>query len=385
MRDCCRVGIASGGTATAGALGRDPRIFLPLGAGLIGLLACLLFLSGPVGAASIDSLLTARAAIVVNATTGRVLYERNPDLRLPPASTTKVATALVAIEQGDFQKYLPVSSHATTIPPVKIGFRRNQKMTVEALLYGILLYSANDASTVLAEGLGGSVPRFAQMMTRRVHALGATNTQFKNPHGLTQKGHYSTARDLATIYSAAMRHPKFQQIVQTKLATVQLLTAGKRPHLRPVKFRNKNRLLWDFDGALGGKTGYTRAARRCFVGAATRNGHTLVVALLGAQRHHLWPEAKALLEYGFAHTVDEKYLVQVAALMDKRQAEMLSLQINATGYRAYVEGFSFRDGRVLYRVRVGPYEQRVFADEVAHALRRRNGLDAFVLLVGKDD
>lgn len=347
------------------------------------LLLVLLILPGAGVAASIDSVLTARAAIIVNATTGRVVYERNPDQRLPPASTTKVATALVALEQGQLKKYLPASSRATKIPPVKIGFRRNQKMTVEALLYGILLYSANDASAVLAEGLAGSVPKFAELMTRRVHALGATNTQFKNPHGLTQTGHYSTARDLATIYKAAMRHPKFQQIVQTKLTTVQLLTAGKRPRLRPVKFRNKNRLLWEFEGALGGKTGYTRAARKCFVGAATRHGHTLVVAILGADTRQLWSDAKALLEYGFANATHEKYLVQVAALMDKQQAELLSLQINATGYRAYVEGFSFRDGRVLYRVRVGPYQQRFFADEAARELQRRNGLDAFVLLAGK--
>lgn len=372
--------------ASASSFSLRGAVFSSRGFGMIllFLVFLLLLLPGPVRAASIDSVLTARAAIVVNATTGRVLYERNPDLRLPPASTTKVATALVTLEQGKLQKYLPVSLRATKIPPVKIGFRRNQKMTVESLLYGILMYSANDASTVLAEGLAGSVPKFADMMTRRVHALGATNTQFKNPHGLTQEGHYSTARDLATIYSAAMRHPKFQQIVQTKLATVQLLTAGKRPHLRPVKFRNKNRLLWEFEGALGGKTGYTRAAQKCFVGAATRNGHTLVVAILGAQRRHLWSDATTLLEYGFANAGNEQYLVQVAALMDKQQADLLSLQIKASGYKAYVEGFSFSDGRILYRVRVGPYEHRLFADEVARELRRRNGLDAFVLFRGTD-
>jgi D-alanyl-D-alanine carboxypeptidase (penicillin-binding protein 5/6) len=335
-------------------------------------------------AASLDSILTARAAIVVNATTGRVLYQKNPDLRLPQASTTKVTTALVALEQGKLNKYLRVSAHAAQIPPVKIGLHRNQKMTVEALLYGMLLYSANDASTVVAEGLGGSVANFADMMNRRVRALGAYNTHFVNSNGLPAPGHYSTARDLAKIYSAAMRDPKFQQIVQTKLATVELLTAGKRPRLRPIKFRNRNRLLWDFDGALGGKTGYTREARRCFVGAATRNGHTLVVAILGAQVHHLWPETEALFNYGFANATLEKYLVQVASLMSKQQANLLSLQITATGYRAYVEGFSFHDGRTMYRVRVGPYQERLFADQAAHELRRRTGLDTFVLFVGKD-
>ena len=354
------------------------RIFRPL-------LPLLLLFAGPglAWSAAIDARVTARAAIVINVTTGRVLYQRNADLRLPPASTTKVATALVVLEQKQLQKYLRVSSNASRIPPVKIGLRRNQKMTVEALLYGILLYSANDASAVLAEGIGGSVPKFAAMMTRRARALGAKNTRFKNPHGLTQPGHYSTARDLAKIYSVAMRNPKFQQIVQTKLATVQLLTAGRKPRFRTVKFRNKNKLLWNFEGALGGKTGYTRAARKCFVGAATRNGHTLVVAVLGARRRHLWSDTQALLEYGFANAKSEKYLVQVASLMSKKQAHSLSVQINATGYRAYVEGFSFRDGRTLYRVRVGPYENRFFADQVAHELRRRNRLDAFVLLVGK--
>lgn len=326
--------------------------------------------------------ITAKAAQVVNVATGEVLYQLNPDQRLPPASTTKIVTALVALEQGQLYRYLPVSHTASQVVPVKIGLRPRQKMTVEALLYGTLLYSANDASIVLAEGLGGSVSGFAAMMNRRVKALGAHNSQFRNPHGLTRQGHYSTARDLARIYTVAMANPTFQQIVLTKRTTVSLLTGGKHPRLRPIKLRNKNRLLWNFPGALGGKTGYTRAAGRCFVGAATRNGETLVVAVLGSRS--LWRDTRKLLEYGFDRISDDRYIVQVASFRDENQALMLSQRIKQAGYRAYVEGSSFENGSIFYRVRVGPYRERIFAQQAARALKKADGLAPFVMTVGDE-
>ena len=223
----------------------------------------------------------------MDAATGKILFQKEPDLRLPPASTTKVMTAILALESGrKLSERLTVSKEATRVPASKLYLRPGQSMPIEELLYGIMLASANDASVVLAEGIGGSVERFTDLMTKKAHSLGATNTHFTNPHGLTAPDHYSTARDLATIFRYAMKIPLFREIVQTKFSSVNSLAVVKKKVVpRRISVRNHNRLLWDFEGALGGKTGYTNAAQSCFVGAVQRNGATLIVAILGAHQY----------------------------------------------------------------------------------------------------
>ena len=140
--------------------------------------------------------LTARAAVLMDAATGRILYQKDADLRLPPASTTKVVTAILALESNkNLKESLTVSKEATRVPASKLYLRPGQSMTIEELLYGILLASANDASVVLAEGIAGSVERFTDLMTKKAHEVGAINSNFTNPHGLTAPDHYSTARD----------------------------------------------------------------------------------------------------------------------------------------------------------------------------------------------
>jgi len=166
-------------------------------------------------------MLTARSAFLVDATTGQVLYQREPDLPLPPASTTKIVTAIVALESDRRGKdLLSVTKSATHVPSSKLYLRPGQAMTIDDLLYGLLLSSANDASLVLAEGIAGSVARFAEMMTNKAREIGATNSRFTNPHGLTAPEHYSTARDMALIFNYAMKNPAFREIVQTKTTSV---------------------------------------------------------------------------------------------------------------------------------------------------------------------
>ncbi len=321
----------------------------------------------------------------MNADTGAVLFQRRAELSLPPASTTKVVTALVALEHKQLHDHLPVSRSASEVTSLKLGLRPGQTMSVQDLLYSALLYSANDASVVLAEGIGESVEGFAEMMTQKARQVGAKNSHFTNPHGLTAPGHYSTAKDLVVIFNHAMNNPKFRTIVQTKWKKVNLFTAGKMKRVKTLPLRNKNRLLWNYKGAIGGKTGYTRAARRCFVGAATRNGMTLVVSVLGSRK--LWRDTKQLFEYGFQKVQDANssvtFMVQIASFRDEKRAKSLRNKIAKGGYKTTVHRFNPQNGNTAYRVRIGPYTQWIHAKKVARKLEHKRGMKPMIFLTSQ--
>src|SRR5919197_1141962 len=201
-----------------------------------------------------DEDLTARAAVLMDAATGKIIYKKDAELRLPPASTTKIVTAILALESGrKLSESFTVSKTATRVPASKLYLRPGQSLSIEDLLYAILLASANDASMVLAEGIGGSVDHFAELMTKKAHEVGANNSHFTNPHGLTAPDHYSTARDLANLFRYAMKNSTFREIVQTKISSVSShAMIRKKDVARRISVRNHNRLLWNFDGAIGG-------------------------------------------------------------------------------------------------------------------------------------
>jgi D-alanyl-D-alanine carboxypeptidase len=376
----------------------------------------LLFSSHPAWPFSPDTDLTARAAVLMDAATGKILYQRDPDLRLPPASTTKVLTAIVALESGrKLHELLTVSKTATRVPASKLYLRPGQTITIEHLLYGILLSSANDASMVLAEGISGSVERFTEIMTKKAHDIGAGNSHFTNPHGLTATDHYSTARDLAFLFRYAMKNTTFREIVQTKISSVNSNSiVRKRNVARRISVRNHNRLLWNFNGAIGGKTGYTLAAQKCFVGAVTRNGLTLIVSILGAR--NLWGDTRELLEFGFDHyqtlkaatvpagktSTNEQvnlrpervsstiarpqedqnsngYLLQVGSFRERERAEALLKQFSENGFEAFVEKISLTEAQPSYRVRVGPYAELLEAQEIAQEILTKSGLQVLIL------
>ncbi len=304
------------------------------------------------------------------------------------------------------------------MPASKLYLRPGQTLTIEDLLYGLLLSSANDASVVLAEGIGGSVEHFAEMMTKKAHEIGATNSHFTNPHGLTAPDHYSTARDLALLFRYAMKNPMFREIVQTKISSVRSNTqVRKRTIARRISVRNHNRLLWNFDGAIGGKTGYTLAAQKCFVGAVQRNGVTLIISILGSRDQ--WGDTRKLLEYGFDHyetlkggtqpgpkdasstqqttlrsdkfsalivppqdderKIADGYVLQVGAFRERARAESLSKQIEEKGFNAFVEEAPLNRGETAYRVRVGPYVELLEAQASAQELFARSGYRAQIL------
>ncbi len=235
-----------------------------------------------------------RAAVVMDASSGKVLYAKNPDLRCPPASTTKLMTAILAVEHMKPESVVTVSKRAATVSPHKAGLREGDRVTVEELLYAALLGSANDAAVALAEAVAGSEERFVELMNGKAAAIGARDTRFINPHGLPGPGQYISASDLSRIMQYALRSPLLRQIISTRATEIE--TEGGRA----IPLRNTNRLLWTDGDVIGGKTGYTRTARHCFVCAAERSDDAVIVALLGSpSRNNLWRESDRLLDRGF--------------------------------------------------------------------------------------
>ena len=246
---------------------------------------------------------SALSAVLMNPATGEVLFAKEPHLRLPPASTTKVLTALVTLERLDLNARVLVSPQAASAPPSRIGLRAGEAALTQDLLYGLMLKSGNDAAETLAEAAGGSIYGFAELMNAKSWQIGARNSHFMNPHGLPNEDHYSTAYDLALIFRQAMNHPMFADIVRTRNAALRI-ESGQSPYgdWRMVPVVNHNRLLGSYEGTLGGKTGFTLKARRCFVGEVDRGGVRLIVAILNSPTSGaLWRDARTLLDYGFTH------------------------------------------------------------------------------------
>lgn len=235
----------------------------------------------------------ARAAVVMEAETGRVLFAKNPELRLPPASTTKLMTALVVLDRVDPETLVTVSEHAAAALPTKIGLRHGDTITIRALLHAALIRSANDASVALAEAVAGSEEGFVELMTRKAVALGLYNTRFINPNGLPGPGQYTTALELAQIMRETLRYPLLNEILGTRIAEIATVEG------RIKMIMNTNQLLWSDQEPMLGKTGYTKDARHCFVGAGDCGSGTLIVALLGEpMRGLLWSEAGSLMSLG---------------------------------------------------------------------------------------
>ena len=234
-----------------------------------------------------------RAAVVMDAATGRVLYAKNPELRLLPASTTKLMTALVVIEKAKLTDVVTVSQRAASAPPTRAGLKAGDKITIETLLYAALMKSANDAAVALAEGVAGSEEEFVHLMNRKALAIGANDTHFINANGLPGKGQYITAYDLSKIMRHAIKYPVLKEILGTRITEISTETG------KTMFIKNTNKLLWSDEDLLGGKTGYTNQARHCFVCFGERDKDTLVVALLGSPRRDLlWKETEELLGFG---------------------------------------------------------------------------------------
>ena len=250
------------------------------------MLAAVLFLPCKAEAVS------AEKAIVVDGISGRVLYEKNADSRSLIASTTKIMTALIVCEQCNVLDRMRIPKEAVGIEGSSMYLQEGEVLTLQELLYGLMLSSGNDAAVALAIYCGGTVEGFAELMNDKARILGMTGTHFENPNGLDSPGHYSTARDLAKLAAYAMENPIFQKTVSAKTVKV-----GER------YLRNHNKLLWQVEGADGVKTGYTKAAGRILVSSATRDGRRIIAVTLNDPDD--WRDHAAFLEQGFS-----RYAVQ---------------------------------------------------------------------------
>ena len=233
-----------------------------------------------------------RSSILIEAKTGRVLYESNAHEPLPMASTTKIMTALVALENGNLNETVTAGKNAFGVPGTSIYLSLGEELPLIDMLYGLMLASGNDAAVAIAEHIGGDVEGFCQMMNERAADIGCEDTVFSTPHGLPAENHHTTARDLAMIAREAMQNPVFREIVSTQRASIPW---EGRDYDRILN--NKNKLLSEYPGAIGVKTGYTKAAGRCLVFAAERDGLELIGVVLNCP--DWFQQSAALLDRGF--------------------------------------------------------------------------------------
>lgn len=241
--------------------------------------------------------ISAPEAMVVDGD-GNMLYSRDGDVRMPMASTTKVMTAVVALESGlPLDTVYTVSDSVLALDPASsiVGYAPGQQVTLEELLRALLVHSGNDAALVIAECVAGSEDAFVAMMNTKAMELGLVNTHYANPHGLDQENHYSTAADLITLGRYAMQFPLFASIVGSPVTVIDV--GGQ-----PTSFASTDELLNVYPGMRGIKTGYTYGAGRAFLGVASRGGQTIYLCVLGTDSNETrWTDTRALLDWAFAH------------------------------------------------------------------------------------
>lgn len=243
--------------------------------------------------------ISAVSAIVIEASSRTPLYEKDSHTRRPPASTTKIVTALLAIERADPKQMLTVSSRAAEVEGSQLGLQEGDQLSLQDLLHILLMKSGNDAAITIAENLAGSIEIFAEWMNRKAEEFGLKNTHFTNPHGLPDDNHYTTAYDLAILAAKAMENELFREIVQKTKTKLEY---------KGLVLSNSNKLLYNCPGACGIKTGFTKKAGRCLVSAAERDNVTLICVTLSAPDD--WNDHRALYDICFPRV--ERYEVLAA-------------------------------------------------------------------------
>ncbi len=256
------------------------------------LLAVMFF---PLDAAGVSLNISASSAVVMVVDTGEVLYEYNAHTKRSMASTTKIMTSLLALENADLEKEVIVCEDEVAVEGTSMGLKADDKVTFRALVYGMLLQSGNDAANVTAIKLSGSTEKFVKLMNKRASEIGMINTNFVTPSGLDATEHYSTAYDMALLACHAIKNPEFRSISSQKQAAVFY---GNPPYRRILT--NHNKLLSFYDGCIGVKTGFTKKSGRCLVSAAEKDSVRIVAVTLNAPDD--WNDHKKLLDYGFEKT-----------------------------------------------------------------------------------
>lgn len=235
--------------------------------------------------------ITAPTALLLDNSTNQILYSKTPNLKRPPASTTKLLTAIVALRLKNPDDIVKIPQFATTMTPSKVYLHTGEKYRLRDLIYATLINSANDAAVSVAMTTGGSVANFSKEMNKTAKALGCENSNFVNPSGLPDARQYSTVYDMALIMREAQRYPLIMQALRTKTTVIQS-TSG-----RNISLKNHNKMLWRESRQVLGKTGWTQTARHCFVGEISAFGKKVFVAMLGSKK--IWKDLKALIDFQF--------------------------------------------------------------------------------------
>ena len=230
----------------------------------------------------------ARNAIAIDGTTRQILYEQNCYEVVPMASTTKILTALVTLNEGDLDRELTVTKNAASIRGSKVGYKAGETIKLRELLYGLMLKSGNDAAITIAEGLGGSIENFSKIMNHYATSLGLTTSHFETPHGLDSQKHYSSAYDLAILTAKAMENDTFKEICGEKL-----ITQDKYNFTR--EYQNINKILWKIPDANGVKTGYTGGAGKCLVSSVKHEGRNIIIVVLNCSDR--WNVTEKIFNY----------------------------------------------------------------------------------------
>lgn len=237
--------------------------------------------------------LNSRVALVYDRSSGRVLYEKNGNKQTPMASTTKIMTAIVVMENSNLSDIVTIDSKSAGTGGSRLGLKKNDKITINDLLYGLMLRSGNDSAVALAIHIGGSIEGFAEMMNQKAKELKLINTHFVVPHGLDKEGHYTTAYELAKIADYALKIDKIKEIVSTKTCTIYI-------NNKPKIITNTNELLGSVNGVYGVKTGFTNGAGRCLVSSCKRNNLDIITVVIGADtKKYRTVDSIKLIEYTY--------------------------------------------------------------------------------------
>ncbi len=324
---------------------------------------------------------SAESAILIEKNSARVLYEKNPDKRLPMASTTKIITAITVLEneEVDLEKVIEVSESAANTEGSSMYLEKGEKLTIRELLYGLMLQSGNDAAVALSEGVSGSVEEFVKCMNEKVREIGTKNTNLTNPNGLPDDEHYSTARDMAKITSYAMSNKEFCEIVKTKSFKIE--GEGKA---YPRTLTNHNKLLNMYEGCVGVKTGFTKAAGRCLVSSAIRENMHLICVTLNAPDD--WNDHMSLYDYGYSNYKYKKLVSSEVPICSARvngsEKEEVNLYAGSDVHYPVLEGEKYDIETDIYPGLSAPLKK---GEQAGRIMVNVNGRKAEIPLVVYED
>lgn len=282
----------------------------------------LLFISSFTYSSANEFDLNAKSAVLIDAGTGKILYEKNSNEKLPPASVTKIMTMVLAMEaiekkQISLEDKVTISERASSMGGSQLYFEPGEQKTVEQLLKGIAVASANDACVAMAEHIAGTEEVFVKKMNEKAAQLGMNNTQFMNTNGLPQEGHYTSANDISIMSRELLKYPKIHDWLKIWMSSMKVGKKGRAT----LELVNTNKLIKTYPGANGIKTGFTQEARYCLSASATRNNFTLVAVVLGCPSSKIrFAEAKKLLDYGFA-SYNSVLISQKGEVLEEMQVE----------------------------------------------------------------